>query len=318
MNKRLGLFFSFLLSYCGTIAAQQLPLFAQHPEFHGTINPASLNSDFMTGGHTLSAGLSMRRQWQNLGKASPTTQILRGEHINYDNNFLIGGYLMNDRAGITQNMGAYVRAAYVLPLGDDLTDGGFSGGLNIGLAQWALRTDRLDVTTQDDPDLPQNPTSLYPDIGIGLFAYKNLGNNDGQYLYGGFSMPRTFELRRETFGVERLPHFYGLVGYYQPINNGYLELSSWVRAVQRVPMQATINFRMFLFKTLLLGAGVVTDFQTKPFFMPEIAFNIPMGDDLHNRALKIGYSFVMGGSFRNYFGSSHEINLAFVMDTRSQ
>ena len=143
----------FVLSYCvftHCAKAQQLPLVAQDPEFHGIINPASLNSDFIRDDRNLSVGVSVRQQWLGLKGLSPSTQYGRGEYIvDGDNRWLIGAYFMHDKVGITNNTGLYARAAYVLNTGSDARKGGLSFGLNLGVVNWFLRTNNLSVNQLD-------------------------------------------------------------------------------------------------------------------------------------------------------------------------
>ena len=138
MTKYIFLFSLFLGLRWATLSAQLLPLYSQHSEFHGLINPASLNVDFLTNGQNLSIGISSH-QWWNIGSATPTTQVLRGEYIDYKNHCLYGSYFIRDRAGITEHIGGYARAAYIQPLGGSVSEGGLVAGLSLGMAQGRLR-----------------------------------------------------------------------------------------------------------------------------------------------------------------------------------
>ena len=124
----IGSFFAYL----PFVQSQQLPLVAQHPEYHGLINPASVNHNLMTDDQNISIGLSTRRQWIQLGDLSPFTNVLRGEFIDRNNRLVIGGYINHDKAGITNNFGVYGRIAYLIPTDGDINESGISIGANIG------------------------------------------------------------------------------------------------------------------------------------------------------------------------------------------
>jgi type IX secretion system PorP/SprF family membrane protein len=314
--KRLLFIFS-LLGCLSVATAQQLPLVAQHPEFHGLINPASLNIDYLLDRRNVSFGTSWRQQWLQLGELSPSTQVVRGEYIinpNDGNSFIVGGYAVRDRVGITNNLGLYGRAAYIIKTGQYLEDGGISVGLNVGLANWRLHTERLSLAQPDDPDLTIKPSSWYPDVGFGAYWYLNLGA-PSHYLYLGVSSPRTFEFRSEDFGARRVPHYYGLVGYYLPIpllsDNGYAEVSIWSRYVANVPLQSSFHFKIQPMENLWVGMGLVTDFKTYPMRSVEVGVNVPF----ESQTLKIGYSYSWG-SLLNHFGATHEFNVAFALETK--
>ncbi len=297
--------------------AQQLPLVAQHPEFHGLINPASINIDYLLDARTVTFGASWRQQWVQLGELSPVTQVLRGETVlnpNDNNSWVVGGYVIRDKVGITNNLGVYGRAAYVVKTnGQNMEDGGISVGLNVGVANWQLRTDRLSLTHPDDPNLVNRPSSWYPDLGFGAYWYVNLGA-PSHYLYLGLSSPRTFEFRSNDLGARRLPHYYGLLGYYVPLpssDNGYVEISTWSRYVENVRLQTSFHCKVQPMDYFWVGAGVVTDFKPQPLLLVEAGLNIPT----EFRTFKLGYSYTWG-NFLSHFGATHEFNVAFALDTQ--
>lgn len=313
---RFTLAFMLSLGFFTEGVAQQLSLYAQHPEFHGTINPASLNIDYLTDGRNISFGTSFRQQWVKLGNLSPSTQVLRGEYIAPDDQppFIFGGYITRDKVGITNNLGFYGRAAYVLKTaGESLEDGGISIGLNLGVGNWRLHTERLSLNDPTDPDVLNKPTSWYPDLGFGAYWYINLGAKS-HYLYVGLSSPRTFEFRGSDVDAKRIPHYYGLLGYYVPLptsDNGFIEVSTWSRYVENVPLQSSFHFKVQPQDNFWLGIGTVTDFKSKPMMLFEAGVNLPS----EYNTMKIGYSYTWG-TFLSHFGATHELTLAMAMSQR--
>ena len=296
--------------------AQQLPLVAQHSEYHGLINAASVNSNLLADGHNLSVGASWRQQWVQLGELSPSTKVIRAEYITdaeYQNPLVIGGYLVHDKVGITTNFGFYGRIAYIIKTGDELKDGGISLGVNIGIGNWQIRTDRLTLSQPDDPDLAFKPSSWYPDVGFGAYYFQTLRN--GHYFYVGASVPRTFEFRSDDFAARRFPHYYGLFGYSipLPLENTFMEISTWSRYVENVPLQTSFHAKIQPQEAFWFGMGVIADFKTQPLLMVETGFNLR--GDFH--LVKIGYSYTWG-NFLSHFGATHEVNLALTMDTRGE
>ncbi|MEO0732690.1 MAG: type IX secretion system membrane protein PorP/SprF, partial [Bacteroidota bacterium] len=72
-----------MLSILGTadLCAQQLSLFTKYRENATILNPAALESDFLTNGYNISFGANYRRQWAGLDN-TPETQTIRASYIN--------------------------------------------------------------------------------------------------------------------------------------------------------------------------------------------------------------------------------------------
>jgi type IX secretion system PorP/SprF family membrane protein len=298
--------------------AQQLPLYALDPELHGLINPASVYCDFLNHERVLSAGIAHRSQWTGFPKEiAPSTQVGHGEYINLgeQHNIVLGGYFQHDRAGITENTGVYGRFAYIFTQGD-AREGGVSFGLNFGLVNWQLKTGRLSLAQLDDPNFPlDNPSVWYPDIGMGVYAYKKLGEERGKYVYFGVSAPRFFDIRNSSDkSPERYPHIYALAGFhYAPANGSTVEVSTWIRQLKNMPMQASLNTRVQLLKRVTLGIGLVSNlpkFNDTPFLTFEVGTNLTFNEKYIG---KIAY--VRTFSNAAYWGSTHEINVSFALET---
>ncbi len=318
MKKTICLFLYFI-TQSATTQAQQLPLVAQHPEYHGLLNPASLNIDYLTDERNISFDVSARKQWMDLEEVAPSTQVVRGECINNtDNNVygtVAGIYAVHDRVGITTNTGVYGRFGFVFKTGGDLTEGGISIGLSFGLVNWQWQKDRLSLSHLDDPKFGNRPSSsLYPDVGLGAYWYQKIRNTNSHYIYMGLSMPRTFNLRDAFAGPKRESHYYALLGYYRPLSfseNGFFEASIWSRYVESAPLQTSFHLKVQPIPYLMLGYGVVIDASMRPLSVFEAGVNVPW----NNMGLKVGYSYT-GGGVLSPLGMTHEVNVAFVLDNR--
>jgi type IX secretion system PorP/SprF family membrane protein len=168
--------------------AQQLPIFAQYAEYHGLINPASVNSNFLTEKQDRSIGVSYRSNLMDFGDLSPVTAVVRFESIERKRRIILGAYLQHDKIGITENSELHGRIAYFIKLNKNL---GLAAGLQIGGVNRQLKTSDLMLAYGTDPQIPQKDTSVTsPDLGFGLYFYQKLWGQESQYFYGGLSIPR--------------------------------------------------------------------------------------------------------------------------------
>jgi len=300
--------------------AQQIPIFTQYRENAGIINPAALPSDFFTDGHNLSFGTSFRKQWADL-PTGPTTQLIQGTYFPNNNgevgvNLLTGGYIINDQTGPTGFTGAYARLGGIIS--SDPKYSGLSIALNAGMVQYRVQTSQLVLKDAGDIKASQDQSQMYPDGGIGAFYYQQMGGAlDGDYLYGGLSIPQIMGLDLSfpnpdgKFYTQRVRHYYGLLGWYHFLDdkNTFIETSVWFKYAQDVPCNVDINMRYQMSGSFWIGAGI-TPFSK---FHAETGFILGknMGFDSN---FTIGYSYDYAlASYGPYVGATHEINLTFSL-----
>jgi type IX secretion system PorP/SprF family membrane protein len=312
MTKRTCLFILAFWQGLSHATAQDLPLFAQYSEYHGLINPASVHVNFLTdNGQNLSFGFAHRLQWTGFGNdLSPSTKVVRGEFIDYKSKILWGGYIQDDRVGISQHLGIYGRFAYLIPIRKNILNGGFLIGFNIGTTRRQLRLNELPVAQRTDPSLLSEPSKFAFDIGFGVYYYIKW-RGPSEYVYGGLSTPRLRDFGNNQWAV----HTYGLLGIHIAPNNwGLWECSTWVRHVKSLPCQWSVNARYHLTSSALggwLGGGLITGIGDKSDFTTECGVRI--------KAVKIGFAYTFSRSeFQTLFGNSTEINLAFIFDRRKK
>lgn len=325
MNKyceKIILFFLLICSW-SISNAQQLPLFTQYRDYHGLINPATINADYPLYELNANIGASYRHQW--LQKAnSPQTQVIRGEYI-FSNpktvGLQLGGYLINDQTGPTGMSGAYGRFGIILT--EDPYWGGFSLGFNVGLVQYRVKGTEIDFLEAGEVLADADYYQLHPDIGAGLYYYKTFdkGFFKNDLFYAGVSVPQIlgFDLKftddSGAFYVQRLQHYYATIGLYKTTSElGYFEPSIWFKYVPNAPVNIDFNMRYQFAKDYFpffwLGAG----YSTNQSIHLEIGFFI---NDLiqDDSQIKIGYGFDYG--FNNYgpfFGTSHELNISYNLE----
>lgn len=298
----------------GPVAGQQLSLFTQYRETATLLNPAAMESDFLTFGYNLGFGANYRRQWAGFEDA-PETQSIRASYVSLNNSgvtWTAGGYLLNDQTGPTGYTGAYVRGGVII--GRDPEYAGLSVALSAGYVGYRVKVSEL--VTRDDGDflLGADRSQSHPDVGLGVYGYSYI--SDYSLLYGGLSMPQvlgfdvTFQDDNGEFSVARLRHYYATAGwYYFTSDESYLELSTWVKYVEGAPLNADVNLRYQLPTAPFLGIGL----STAGTFHFEAGINVGQSTDADaNFRLGYGYDYSFN-TFGPSVGGTHEIQLAVAL-----
>jgi type IX secretion system PorP/SprF family membrane protein len=314
MKRHLVLPFLMLIGL--TIQAQQLPLFTQYRENATLLNPAAMESDFLSAAQNMTFGVSIRSQWTDIAGA-PKTRVLRGSYVNSQTSgaaFMAGGHIISDITGPTGVTGIYGRAGAVIS--SDPEYGGIALALSGGLVQYRIDADEIVLRDQGDVLGTQSYSQLHPDVGVGIFAYQVLG--DGDMIYGGISVPQVLGLdlaftdENGEFGVQRVQHFYGHVGLYKFFRDGetFLEPSVWFKYTPNVPFNADFNLRVKLPGSIWVGTGLST---AKNFHL-DLGFDL--GDNVgFDNLLTFGYGYDYSFSaFGPFVGSTHELNLAISFE----
>lgn len=304
----------FFISNCfEPLNAQQIPLFAQYREMQGIVNPASISRDFIKFEHNISAGLSYRRQWMEDPQA-PATLMANAEWLRETggSHIISGLYIVDDKLGKESTMGVYQRLGVLIS--GDPKEYGIALGLNGGMVRYRVR---LSETTARDPEpgIGADRQKWHPDIGAGVFAYSNLGN-EGHLLYGGFSMPQVLGLKaiqlRENLDIVRYRHYFLTGGYILPFNNegSDMELSTWTKFVPHTRPNIDLNLRFNYNNSVQLGFG----FNTNKSLSFEAAYTLGDSDNWDVNGLwRFGYSYNLNlSSIASYMGNSHEFHFSIA------
>ena len=295
--------------------AQQLPLFTMYRQQSTLLNPAALSADYFARDQNLSFGASFRRQWAGL-EGAPTTQTLRGSYFFKDMRGFapnVSAHLINDQTGPTGMTGLYLNGGGFITENPDY--GGIGIGLSFGMVQYRLKTSELILRDQDDILLGETQTQLFPDVGLGVFGYADIGNGD--IVYGGISVPQILGLDLQFRGVDgdfetqRVRHFYANAGFYHYLDDdNFIEPSVWVRYVPGADINVDINFRYQMVQNLYIGAGGNTGGAG------HIEAGLMLGDTYSfDNTIQIGYSFTRWFSdFGPDAGPTHEFNLSIGLD----
>ncbi|MBI5914420.1 MAG: PorP/SprF family type IX secretion system membrane protein [Bacteroidetes bacterium] len=299
--------------------SQQLSLFSQYRENQTIINPAAVGSSYLGYGQNLTFGTSYRVQWQGF-EGAPTTANLRGDFLYTEGSpvsIMGGGYLINDQTGPTGFTGLYGRIGGVLS--DDPYYGGISVGLSFGMVQYRVNTSDIRLRQSGDILSGDDQNKIFPDVGVGVFAYRKLdgGGFDGDYVYGGISVPQVigldlmFQDGNGEFYTRRIQHFYGMLGFYKFFKDeGFLEPSVWVKYAPNAPVNADFNLRYQMAQSFWIGVGG----STSKAMHVEAGFLL--GENLgFDNTLRIGYGYDYSFStFGPYTGGAHEINISYALE----
>jgi len=314
---------AFLTFFNSSAEAQQLPVFTQYRDYHSFINPATISPDYLTQEYNFQTGLSYRSNVSNI-EGAPRSLFAKGEYIMQTKgafDLAFGGYALSFNTNPIITNGVYGKLAALF--GDDPFYGAFSVGLTFGALQYQVKIDDLRPFHVNDEAIPLgNQQQILPDVGFGVFYYKQFADGPftGDVFYGGVSAPRllgntgNFENPDGTFSIQQERHFYGIAGYYKYFDElTFIEPSIWVKYVPNAPAQIDFNTRYQYQRKFWAGAG----FSTSKIVHLEAGFywQPNKGDD--RNSLKIGYGFDYAtGNYQEVFGTAHEVNLSFFIDTR--
>ena len=260
-------------------------------------------------------------QWQGFDGA-PKTSVLRGEYLHPTGgavSLLSGAYVINDQTGPTGFTGLYGRVGGLLS--DDPYYSGISVGLSFGAVQYRVNSSEIRLRQSGDILDGQDVNQLYPDVGVGVFAYTLLdgGIFNDDYLYGGISVPQVlgldlaFQNDNGEFVTQRLQHYYAMIGLYKFFRDeGFLEPSVWIKYVPNTPINVDVNLRYQLAQNFWLGLGGSSSQSM------HIEGGFLLGDNLgFNNTVRIGYGYDYSFSSHGpYTGGAHEINVSYSIDNQ--
>lgn len=256
-------------------------------------------------------GVSSRRQWsQQAIREAPVTSNFQIERI-WDNwgqvGLIAGVNILHDQVGKMGTTGLYGRLAGII---GDPRSGGLSLGISIGYVQYRLRSSETQPLQQGDPLLSADQTQWAPDVGFGLYYFQKFEHS--KFFYVGASVPQSFQLdltfrnMDNAFSLQRVRHYYGVIGFYHfPTNYTFIEPSIWIRYVEGVPFSADLNVRWQPEERFWVGGGVGTSKSV------HFEFGLRLGVE---KNYKIAYSADIGfNDYSPFFGSSHEIHLGYSL-----
>ncbi len=281
----IGLFCFGYLSY-----GQQQVMFTQY-----MFNQLPLNAAY-TGIHEgVSASMLWREQWVGF-EGAPSTQTFSIHSPIAFRAISLGGVIMRDKIGVSNQLSARFMYAYRLQIGKTKLSFGLEGSLH----HYHSSHNEGGI---DDPILAAaDQNVMKPNVGTGVLWH-------GSKFYVGVGIPNA--MNQQFYDVEGsdselVRHYYFTGGYVFAIyDNLLLKPNVMVKAVQGAPLQADFNMNVLLQNTLWVGlsyrsfesmAGLV-QFQIGPKMQVGYSFDFWTTTDL---------SAVQSGS--------HEIMINYVFE----
>ncbi len=311
MTKRLQALLLLLLSACA-LRAQQLPLFGKLQGSAELVNPAAVSSNYLRFEQNVNLQSTYRNQWTQI-EGHPRTAVVTGS-------WLVGGYegvspqlglqLTHDQTGPTGFTGASAKLAGVLAR--DPYDAGISLGLQAGFNQYRLNVGELRLRDEETVFLTDDQARVYPDVGVGVFAYKRLEEN---VYYAGLSSPQllslefSFQGRDGEIVTQRYRHFYAQLGAIVNINpESYWEPTLWIKQTPGVPVDVNGTIRYQSELAIYTGIGA----SSSKTIHGEVG--VTLGQDA-DKIIRVGYG--IDYAFANYgpfVGATHEFQFSYAFN----
>ena len=294
--------------------AQQLPLLSNLQESAGALNPAAIATAYHVFEHDLSVVGVHHSQWQGLEGAPRTSQlsadVLFDDYGPFSPN--IGVYVVNDQTGPTGFTAAYAKLGGVVS--DDLYYRGVSFALQLGVSQYRLRFDELELRDEETVLAAGDDGRVSPDAGLGVYAYQRMGNT---VAFAGLSVPQVFGLDlsfRGTDGdvvTQRYRHYYAQVGAIVDLaEESYFEAFAWGKYVPGLTPNVSVTTRYQTPSPFYVGVGGTSALSL------HAETGVLLGDRGGSAALfRIGYAIDYAfADYGSYAGATHEVALHYTFN----
>lgn len=244
--------------------------------------------------------LLYRAQWVGW-EGSPTSQLIAVDGPLLPSLLGIGGTIVHDKIGISENISANLSMSYQLKL-DKAGKHRLSFGLKAGFQSQSAHIKDLIYLDENDPlytssDILTQNTILF---GAGLYYYS-------ERMYFGLSAPLLFAKDLKDIPTEEVTRnsylknqYYFNGGFVFPLSSTIdFKPSFLIRYTHAAPIQADINIQFLFNKVVWLGAS----YRTEDILVFMLEVNA-------GRWIRIGYSYDLSlGSISTYSSGTHEIML---------
>lgn len=288
--------------------AQQEPRYSQYMFNKMVINPAyagSLGTLQLTGLY--------RTQWVNIDGAPNTTTLSAHTAFGERKQYGIGGHILYDQIGVTDQVDVYGSFAYNFNVGKSKLALGMQGGVSYFNGDYASLLGNNEININIDNILSQSYRALLPNFGLGLFLH------DAKKYYLGVSVPRLLnsDLTSDegTFQLDQ-PHYHFMGGYvFNASPNFKIVPSFLVKTIPgRAPVQLDANLLFAIQKVLWIGGSYRTGFGNNDIFAEPESINGIIAFDIGSTGLRIGYAYDYTLSkLQNFTTGSHEIMLSYLL-----
>ena len=307
---------AFMLVLPAALQAQQTPVISQYMMNKFLVNPALAGVK----GYT-NINFTARQQYSMFQNA-PRTFVLSGEtrlledswirrkqkvekkakNASRNKNVGIGGYIFNDRNGITNRTGAQFTYAYHINFDNQYQ---LSFGLSVSGYQYKLDLEGVPVYSTNDPVLNNNKTTFFvPDANAGVYV-------SGKGLYAGLSASQLFgaslKLGQNKYeNYETLRHFYLIGGYKWLVSHTVILEPSFLARATVDAFVLDASAKLFYQMNYWIGATYRTN-QTLALMAGFMVDGIYLG---------YAYDATLG-ALQNYSGGSHELMVGIRLGDNS-
>lgn len=293
--------------------AQQEPQYTQF-----MYNKLPINSAYTGAREALSIRMLYRNQWVGIDGAPQTVAFSIHSPIKKQNS-AFGGFIVNDRLGVTNQTWFDASYAYRIKLGAKTK---LSIGINAGMLLYKSKLTELSPVNPNEPAVTGDVSKVLPDLGTGLYLYH-------PYYYVGLSVPNMIKselFNKDQIGqltgefiAQRTPHIFMMAGGVIPINDAFKIRPQYlgkyiISGEQKIPFSNDFNLSFLIVDRINIGASYRTTFGNKNNDVKlenadSFDFNLEVWP---TKQLLIGYAYDYTLSkLGDYNNGSHEVILGY-------
>ena len=277
------------MSFIGSAAAQQAPMYSQYMFNMMNVNPA------FTGSREVPTTTALfRRQWLGF-PGSPTSGSITYDNRVTDRNHSWGAQMYYDKLGIERTTGVQGFYSYSAPF-ERAT---LSLGMSFGALNYSLDRKRTNPYDQGDVLLQSSISKILPTAGFGALL-------SAEKWYVGVSAPALLKTKVMMDGTSIIrragadQHYFITAGYIVPVSDVVvIKPSTMVKLVSGAPVQVDLNLNVWLNNTIGFGASYRTANAVVGILEMRLSDN-----------LRLGYAYDHGISKHlTYNTGTHELML---------
>lgn len=274
-------------------SAQQDAMLSQYMFNTMFINPAYAGSN-----NYWSTSLLYRAQWLQFD-GSPRTQLLSIDGPLAQGKMGIGGIIMHDKIGVTNETDVLANYSYKIKFDNS----SFAFGAKAGFSIYSAKFSDLVYWDSSDPIYFNNQTGfMVPKFGFGMYYYS-------EKYFAGISIPTlvawdkdnnfAIDIDRSSF-LRR--HFYLNGGYVFTLNDNFkLKPTLLVKYVEAAPVQGDLNVTC-IYKNVF-KAGIA--YRSNDALVGIVEY-------VANQKFRVGYAFDLTlTDIKSHSRGSHEIMIGF-------
>lgn len=241
--------------------------------------------------------LHHRSQWTGFNGAPISDMILFNSKTKYDN-IAMGGALINDNIGPTNNFNARVNFNYAIKINKKSQ---VVFGTNVGFNVISNKFSSIALTDPNDVAFANDINSVFtPNIGLGVFYHT-------YQFYAGLSVPNIIESSPKDGLTNLKRHYYLMTGASLRINKrdkNLFQPKLLVKMVPGAPIQYDLNIDFLLSYYYIIGIA----YRSGDIIGINLGFDI-----VENLTLLYSFGYSFSNTSFKYNGGSHEVMLRYLM-----